>query len=239
MTTGSEAQRRSHFAEALADTGIVTFDMDGTLYRQEAMRARMARMVATHLLWSSAGRRKIGIIRKFRAVRELLADQQATGILHKQYAMVADALGISAEEVQAVTSEWLEHRPLPVLGQYAQPAVRELFAALERAGIRLAVLSDYPARAKLEALGLSAEIVVSATDPEVDCFKPQPRGLQRVLELSGESAARCLVIGDRDERDGECARRATARYLLKVSSSPRSMLEVQHYGELVSALARP
>ena len=79
--------------------------MNGTLYRQDALRARMARMVAANLLWSSAGRRKIGIIRKFRAVRELLADQQATGIVHKQYAMIADALGISAEEVQAVTSE--------------------------------------------------------------------------------------------------------------------------------------
>ena len=32
-------------------------------------------------------------------------------------------------------------------------------------------------------MGLSADAVIAATDPEVDRMKPQPEGLTRLLEL--------------------------------------------------------
>lgn len=156
----------------------------------------------------------------------------------KQYAIVAEELRVGVEEVQQVTTEWLEERPLRVLARAAQPAIRELFAAFAGAGTRLAVLSDYPARDKLAALGLSAEWIVSATEPEVDCFKPLPVGLQKIISTAGEEAKRVLMIGDRDERDGECARRAGTRYLIKVKSDPQSPEELGHFGELVAALGR-
>jgi FMN phosphatase YigB (HAD superfamily) len=232
------ASYRAHLAEVLSSTRVVVFDMDGTLYRQDVVRAHMARMLATHLLWSARGRRKIRIIRRFRQVREELADREERGILVKQYAMVSDELRVGIDEVRQVTTEWLEERPLPVLARAAQPAVHQLFNALADAGVRIAVLSDYPAKDKLAALGLSAEMVVSATEPEVDCFKPLPVGLERIIVSAGEQAGRMLVIGDRDERDGECARRAGARYLIKVKTDPRSPEEIQHFGELVAALGR-
>ena len=236
MKSELERSRRSHLATSLSNSRIVFFDMDGTLYRQDALRAQMARLLATRLLWSREGRRKISIIRQFRKVRELLSDREATGVVRKQYELVAACLGVGDNEVRKVTTEWLEERPLAILARCIQPGARDLFRALRSAGIRIAVLSDYPAKAKLDALGLAADIVVSATDPEVDCFKPLPVGLQRILDLSGEPASRCLLIGDRDERDGECARRANSNYLIKVSTTPRSGLEVQHFSELVSFL---
>lgn len=236
MKAALERSRRSHLATTFSSSRIVVFDMDGTLYRQAALRTYMARMIAARLLWSRAGRRKISIIRQFRKARELLADQEATGVINKQYDLVSDYLGVSDSEVRKVTTEWLEERPLPVLARCIQPGAPELFRALRSAGIRIAVLSDYPAKAKLEAIGLAADIVVSAADPDVNCFKPLPVGLQRILDLSGEQASQCLLIGDRDERDGECARRARSNYLIKVSTTPRSALEVQHFGEIVSVL---
>jgi len=238
MTSASGLQHRAHLAEVLSSTRLVVFDMDGTLYRQDVVRAHMARMLATHLLWSSRGRRKIRIIRRFRQVREELADREERGILLKQYAMVSEELAVGVDEVRQVTTEWLEERPLPVLARAAQPAVRELFDALMAAGLRIAVLSDYPAREKLAALGLSAEMVVSATETDVDCFKPLTAGLEKIIGAANERPERVLMIGDRDERDGECARRAGARYLIKVKTDPHSPEEVQHFGELVAALGR-
>jgi FMN phosphatase YigB (HAD superfamily) len=238
MTQKPQSRRSAEFADLLARTRLVVFDVDGTLYRHDIVRVQMARMLATHLLWSARGRRKIGIVKRFREVREQLADREERGVVRKQYALVADMLGVSAAEVQDVTTEWLEKRPLPLLHSAAQPAIRELFSSLERAGIPVAVFSDYPAREKLAALGLSAGIVVSATEPAVDCFKPLPDGLNRVIEIAGEHPEQVLMIGDRDERDGECARRAGTRYLIKVSSRAHAPEHLAHYGDLLDALER-
>ena len=96
--------------------------------------------------------------------------------------------------------------------------------------------SDYPAEEKLAALGLRAEVVVSATDPEVDRLKPDPRGLEVALARLGASAEHCLLVGDRDERDGEAARRAGVEWRLKVwetRGDPRGFVD---YDELLCGL---
>lgn len=70
----------------------------------------------------------------------------------------------------------------------------------------------------------SAEVLVCATDPEVDAFKPDPKGLLRVAKLLDMLVTECLVIGDRDDRDGEAVRRAgmpniiLSRYQFKKNS---------------------
>jgi FMN phosphatase YigB (HAD superfamily) len=109
--------------------------------------------------------------------------------------------------------------------------------ALRTAGVAVAVLSDYPAADKLAALELEADILVSAVDPRVDRLKPHPRGLQRVIELAGVEPEKTVMIGDRDERDGECARRAGARWLIKAASD-RSQGFFKDYSTLLESFER-
>ena len=64
-----------------------------------------------------------------------------------------------------------------------------------RRGTKLGALSDYPAVAKLEALGIADrfDVVLSAQDPRVHAFKPNPKGLLVALEaLAVEPARRRL-----------------------------------------------
>ena len=86
----------------------------------------------------------------------------------------------------------------------------ELLDALAARGMHAGVFSDYPARAKLEALGLEGRFdpVLCATDPEIDAFKPNPRGFLRACELWGLEPGEVLYVGDRADVDGEGARRA-------------------------------
>jgi len=65
------------------------------------------------------------------------------------------------------------------------------------------VLSDYPTESKLRALGLAGRFspVVCATDPDVDAFKPSPRGFLRACELWGLPPRDVLMIGDRTDVD--------------------------------------
>jgi phosphoglycolate phosphatase/putative hydrolase of the HAD superfamily len=58
--------------------------------------------------------------------------------------------------------------------------------------------------------------VVTTSDESVNRMKPDPLGLIILAERLRIPVESCLLIGDRDERDGECARRAGMPYLIKV-----------------------
>lgn len=228
--------RDTSLLRTLSELQLVVFDVDGTLYDQSALRHRMLLLLARHLMLSVRGWRTLRVIRTFRKTREHLADEEAAGVGELQYRAVASQLKLHREEVACVTNEWLERRPLPLLARHREPGVADLFQALRARHIPIAVLSDYPAMAKLGALGLEADVVVTATDRNVDRFKPATDGLQHILQRTGVAPGDCLVIGDREDRDGECARRLGARFLLKVRRRPRAAGEFRDYAELSRAL---
>lgn len=193
----------------------VVFDLDGTLYDPLPLRLRMAAELVGHCAlrpW------RLGLPRRlqaFRRERERISEQELEGAGRLQYELPAARLGISPDRLRAEVEEWIERRPLRHLAGCRVPGVRRFSAHLRARGVRMAVLSDYPAAAKLAALGLEAEVVVSGVDPEVDRFKPHPAGLELVLARLDLPPKRCLVIGDRDDRDGACARRAGVECLLR------------------------
>ena len=156
-----------------------------------------------------------GKLQTFRRERERLAELEVDGIRAAQYERPAGRLGLPVEELRNLVEEWMEERPLRHLRACRFPGVGRLFQDLREAGITIAVLSDYPAHRKVATLELAADCVVSAVDREVNRMKPHPAGLLRVLDLLGVAASDCLLIGDRDDRDGEAARRAGVACLLK------------------------
>ena len=191
------------------------FDVDGTLYEQAPLRRRMARELLGHVLFRPW---RVGLLRRlqtFRRERERIGEEELPGAGRLQYERPAGLLGVTPERLRIEVEEWIERRPLPVLADLRVPGVRRFFARLRAADVRIAVLSDYPAAEKLAVLGLAADVVVSGTDPEADRLKPHPAGLEAVLERLGLPAGDCLMIGDRDDRDGEIARRIGVEYLLR------------------------
>ena len=114
--------------------------------------------------------------------------------------------------------------------------MRPVVSDLKLSGRILAVLSFYPAQRKLDALGLEADLVISTSDAFVDRLKPNPTGLRRILELTSARPDECLCIGDRNEVDGECARRLGVRYLLKVDPPASGPHRFARYKELLAGL---
>jgi len=192
---------------------LVVFDVDGTLYDQSKLRRLMLRS----LLVDAARTRSletIRILRTFRKFREELAGANDS-IISSQYALPARRLGVSPVEVSARVEMWMDRRPLDHIAACRYPHVDEVFAGLRQRGVTIGIFSDYPAASKLAAMGLRSDIVVSATDPQIDRLKPDPKGLLTILELSGVPADRALMIGDRVERDGLAAQRAGVDVLLR------------------------
>lgn len=212
---------------------LVIFDVDGTLYDQRCLRTKMALELAWHCVSKPWEMGTVRQIRRFRICRERLALTEAEGIGDRQYRWPAQELGVSPAEVRRTVEEWLLQRPLRHLRSCRFPAIGTLIRGLRGAAKTVAVLSDYPAPAKLAALDLEVDLCVSAVDAEVDRLKPHPAGLQRILELTGTSPDRALLIGDRDDRDGESARRAGVAYLLKSRAGDGSARRFAHYAQLL------
>jgi FMN phosphatase YigB (HAD superfamily) len=197
---------------------LVVFDVDGTLYRQRPLRLRMARDILLHTLLKR-DLNVVAVLAKYRRIRERLGDEEAIDFERALIAQTAVATGNSPDRVRAIVSEWVERRPLRYLAACRYPGLIQLFAGLRRSGKSIGILSDYPAKAKLEALNLTANYVVFAGDEGIGLLKPHPRGLASLITAAGVEPHQTVVIGDRVDRDGLVARRAGAQALIK-SSKP-------------------
>ncbi len=191
---------------------LVVFDLDGTLYRQRPVRLAMLRLLLGDAVRTRSAR-TLRILADYRRTRERLADARVEAFEAKLLAMVAVRAGVAPACVAATVEEWIETRPLASLRHAMVPGADALFAALRASGRRIGVLSDYPAVAKLAALGLAADHVVAA--PDVGVMKPHPRGLLAIMEAAGAAPTQTLMIGDRIDRDIAAAAASGVRALLR------------------------
>lgn len=191
----------------LRGASAVLFDLDGTLYRLAPMRRRMLlellRWGAGHPLAFPGLMRSL---REFRSAREGLrgfADDDRA-LADVQFEVPAQQLGTSPDELRQVVDEWMFARPLPFLQAAAWPGLREVLLELKGAGKRLGVFSDYAPDQKLAALGVQDlfDVTLAATDPEVNRFKPDPRGFVVGSERLGMEPSEVVYVGDRADVDG-------------------------------------
>lgn len=190
------------------------FDVDGTLYNQSTLRRIMAVELLKSCVLNPMRWQEIKIISCFRKERELRALSDITDLDNLQYLWAAEVLDVSPEKVKEVIQKWMYKAPLKHLPGCCFTASARFMEVLRQKGIATAVFSDYPPGEKLHAMGMEPDLIVSATDKNIDRLKPDPKGLlvlTRMLKLAPEN---CLFIGDRDDRDGECARRAGMPYLI-------------------------
>ncbi|OPY66962.1 MAG: 2-deoxyglucose-6-phosphatase [Syntrophorhabdaceae bacterium PtaU1.Bin034] len=200
--------------DALSSVKAVIFDVDGTLYCERRLRRHMALEAFLSLARGRLHLQDLRIIHHFRCIRESLSDLQVPGIEERQYAVTASLLDVPVQKVRNVVREWLVERPLRYLTVCRSPGVVELFEALKKNRLPVGIFSDYPPEEKLHALGLQPDCIACGSDPEVDALKPHPKGLLSLAARLQVPVDMCLMVGDRDEKDGEAARRAGMKYLV-------------------------
>ena len=191
-------------------THAVLFDLDGTLYSMRALKIRL-----TMGLW-----RDLAILRQLEPSRRQLRGQSfPTGERYYEalFGELASRSGLSKE----AAGGWYRDRFIPCfIRQLARHAtVRSgLTALLQRLrdqGAGLAVFSDYGWVAeRLQALGISPALfdILMSTE-ELGALKPSPAAIQLVRQRWGLKRTAVLVVGDRQDRDGESARAAGVAYL--------------------------
>jgi FMN phosphatase YigB (HAD superfamily) len=183
-------------------------DLDGTLYEAPKVKLAMFGELALY------GWKSVATLRRFRLEHEHQRRTQAEphdSPYQRQIENTARALGIPSEVVARCVDEWMIVRPARWLRRFRRESLLAELQAFKAAGGLIAVVSDYPARVKLEALGHLGlfDVVVANGEPQGPRWlKPHPDGFLRAAERLQVPAERCLVLGDRVEADGEAARRA-------------------------------
>ena len=187
----------------------IIFDLDGTLYNKKGLPLRLILSDIPHMLM-------LGNERKAR--KELMGrwfgDEQA--YYDALYARVAE---LSHSCVEAAR-DWYERRYMPQMQRllrrhyHVEPWVEGMLADLRQKGIKTAVYSDYGClRERLEALGFDCSWVDAVADaPSLGGLKPCRESTMRLCEILGVDPTETLMVGDRDDTDGESARRCNMRF---------------------------
>lgn len=182
----------------------VLFDLDGTLYRQAPVRSLMALELLTLPLsgWLKAPKRWRAL-RSYRKAQEQLRATDSRVPAAAQLAAAARRTGLPVEEVERLVDEWMLVRPLKYLRLCRAKGLEPLLTFLNQSGVRIGVLSDYPAESKLQALGLTGcfSPVLCASAPEVGALKPSPRGFLLACRSWKLPPRDVLFVGDRPDVD--------------------------------------
>lgn len=191
------------------NTKLIVFDLDGTLYNKRGLSLRMVLHAPLD-------------IRKMQAERATRASMKGMWLRDEKHFHDTYFQRMAARMHCSITAaqKWYNQRYMPLMvkmiGKY-QPLnewVLPFIHDCQHTGIKLVLLSDYGfAKEKLQALGLSPTLfdwVISA--PELGGLKPAPELMRIITERMGVAPQECLVIGDRDDTDGEMARSTGAQF---------------------------
>jgi putative hydrolase of the HAD superfamily len=177
----------------------------------------MFRLAAAYVWKPWEGIATIRMLAAYRQAQESLRETPVTSDLRQeQVLLAARRAGADPEAVESAARVWMEERPLDLLRRAMRPGVVELLDMARRRGLRLGVLSDYPAEEKLTAMGILGmfDVVLCAQDAEVQRFKPSPLGLKVAMERLGVRKSECLYVGDRAEVDGTAAAEAGMAWVI-------------------------
>ena len=178
----------------------VVFDLDGTLYDKKGLPRHLIAHELLHLRM---------------LVRERKAVQRLRGVF------CGDAEGFLAQLSVIVSPEhperarkWYQEHYMPVMIRVlrkhyrVEDWVRPMLERLRKQGLRLAVYSDYGmVEDRLRAVGLDPSLFdCLAAAPELGGLKPAVEPARRMLEQLGLKPEEVLLVGDRQDTDGQTAR---------------------------------
>lgn len=197
----------------LSDVKAVIFDLDGTLYNFKWLPLRLMWALPTDFSRIAADR----------SVRKKLkgCDFGTPEAYKEEYSKrMAKATALKPKDAL----NWYSNRYIGtmcfLLKKYysARPKLEEVFQVLCDKGIKIAVFSDYPrVRQRIRALDFSDGTMAAVCGIySAEDFGSQKPALRPFLEIASElgvSPEHCLVVGDRDDTDGEGARKTNMQFI--------------------------
>lgn len=186
--------------------GLVSWDVDGTLYSVRRLKWRLAGMFLREVASGRglAARRELAALGRHRARIE--AARSAGGALDE-----ALRDGVCRGALFDLEVRWYG-RAIKETG--ARSGVNDLLSFFAARGVPQVVLSDYRVEYKLDALRLKDQFASIYVGESLGYVKPSPEAFERIAADFRIPTASLLHIGDRDDTDGAAARAAGCRCLI-------------------------
>jgi len=207
QTTAERAERATSERKPpdLSAIDVVSWDVDGTLYRLPVLVREVKRLARRRLLsW-----RFIPALWQLHRLRTFLKEMDVV----RRRGGVLEPGELPADRDVLLRLE--EHWYSPALSEVGPwDGVVELLDLFAARGLRQVVASDYEAAHKLEALGLAGRFEALFSGEALGHLKPSPEIFRHMSAELGVPPGRILHLGDRPETDGIAASKAGCRVLI-------------------------
>ena len=183
----------------LGEIDAVAFDIDGTLYRNVVFY----RMVLPHYLkhWH--------FFRKFNKVRKLLRSDKRNengynDLYRTQIGFLAKELGCTIPEAQQQLNDIVYEGLRPFFEKMnACHGAPELIHKLKAAGLKIALLSDFPPEQKGDIWGIKKDCDLLLSSELIGALKPSAKPFIELAEKLEVPVERILYIGNSHKYDVE------------------------------------
>jgi putative hydrolase of the HAD superfamily len=192
---------------------LCIFDLDGTLYDQKKVRLCIGYYLFLRLILFSIRITDLKIISSFRQQREKHKGYSSPFLEKEQFHWCSEELGIPVEKVENTIQYLMQKLPLRFLLRARYKGIDSVFDWLRSNRIAIVIYSDYPVEEKLNILQLKADAVFCSTDAEIHQFKPSGKAIEVICHKMKIRKEAALLVGDREDTDGETARLAGIQFL--------------------------
>jgi HAD superfamily hydrolase (TIGR01549 family) len=206
---------RLKLRQNLSEYKVILLDMDGTLYYQFPLRICMAFTLLGYYVLRPTKIKELLILRAFRRLRESDRLTDCENFEQKQYEILSTRFKVSHEQVENIIYRWMQEKPLKYVRIFRDKKLLRQMQRLRNSGIKLVLYSDYPVEKKLQVLyPFGVDYSFCASDAEINCLKPDSKGIRKIIEILNEPVGNMVFIGDRYEKDGQCAENVGMDYII-------------------------
>jgi len=152
-------------------------------------------------------------LRVFAQVRKEIRNKETIEDFHQlQAEMMGEALGLTSKEAARLVEDLFYTQWFEVFNRLKPfNHVTETLESFQKAGLKLAAMSDFPLKDRLKKLGLEDFFPVRFSSEEVGYLKPRPESFQELvkrLEVPGENI---LYVGNSYSYDVVGAQKANLK----------------------------
>jgi HAD superfamily hydrolase (TIGR01549 family) len=189
----------------------VVFDFDGTLYYQKPVQAYNLFRIVYRVFRNPRVINDVHLIRQYRSLREEYS-KLGIPILNVDVDL-ANLKELNSKELKTIRDNWLIESQSFAIRLFKRSRLLDQITKLQEVGILIIIWSDYPIEEKSKEINLRPDFSVCSEAPDIQLAKPNPAGLLYILQKLNLKNSQVIMVGDREDRDGESARAANVRYV--------------------------
>lgn len=181
------------FSNYFGEIQAVAFDIDGTLYKEINLNIRVFPRIICHPYFFA----------KYNKARKVLRQKESYEDFRKaQIELMGQYLHCSAEKagekLNKIVYDGLK-KYFKKFGPYK--GVYELICRLEKAGLKIALLSDFPPEQKGDIWGIKEHCQIILGSEEIGALKPSPFVFTKLAEKLQTSPDKILYVGNHHKYD--------------------------------------